>query len=649
MPLRSTIVLIMAVGVPSMAQVSGVVVDRGTGRAVGGARVMLQGTGVFVLTEADGQFELAAPAREWATIAAAKKGYYNGSKFVSAPASDLTVEIESVPQMDNPDYTPLEPKECGECHPDQVKQWTGSPMSEAGVNTWMYDIYSGDGTDGGDGGFVYLRDSAYAGSNPESECAACHQPESWIAEPHTAVSPVTDLSPAAVHGISCEVCHKIAHIDESRKNYPGIYPGIVTWSRPEEESHQVQYGALGDAAYGLYPFKMRASYQPQLTAAMCGSCHQDKNDPDEDGNFEDEHGVIAEPTYLEWLNSPYGDPESPHFATCVDCHMPSYGATIFCKFQDFIPPERDPDTIRHHRIEGTTPQFLDNSVSLELSGEVVDNLLDVEVAVINDKTGHHMPGGISIRNVILLVEAWRAADGEPFLHVGTQTVHELGGVGDPAQGYYAGLPGKLFAKVAHDADGHGPVFFTEATGVLLDNRIPALAEDVSTYTFRIPPGAGELRVRARLIYRRSFRYLVDEKGWTLDGHGRPLADIQPPHFGHVMEEAEWSSTGATLASTADLLPHRSSLYQSFPNPLNPFNPTTTIGFDLRRESQVALRVFDLLGQEVRTLLDSRLDAGYHTAPWDGTDSQGRELGSGVYIYRLQTGPAVHTMRLVLVR
>jgi hypothetical protein len=100
------------------------------------------------------------------------------------------------------------------------------------------------------------------------------------------------------------------------------------------------------------------------------------------------------------------------------------------------------------------------------------------------------------------------------------------------------LPGKLFAFVNHDPAGNAPTFFTEAAGVAFDSRIPALATDTTSYSFALPPDGGTLRVRARLIYRRSFRALVDAKQWTTDGHGRPLADLTPPHFGHLMEAAE---------------------------------------------------------------------------------------------------------------
>ena len=74
--------------------------------------------------------------------------------------------------------------------------------------------------------------------------------------------------------------------------------------------------------------------------------------------------------------------------------------------------------------------------------------------------------------------------------------------------------------------------------IVSDNRIPALATDKSNYTFALPAESGDLEIRARVIYRRSWRALVDGKDWHYDGHGDPLEDIAPPHFGHLMASAE---------------------------------------------------------------------------------------------------------------
>ena len=637
---------LLAVGGPARSQVRGFVTDSETDSPIIGALVTVQATAMRTETGRQGSFDLISASGRDLVIVAAKKGYYNNYDVVSAPASAVGIELDPVPLGDHADYEFVDPMGCAECHPEQRGQWRDSPMAQAGTNTWVYDIFSGDGTPGGAGGFVYTRDSHFAASNPQSECAACHQPERWVAAPYSALEAVDVGSPAALHGVSCDVCHKIAHIDETKLNYPGIYPGVVTLTRPDPDGDQVQYGVLGDTNYDEFPFNMRPSYQPQLTAAMCAACHQDKNDPDEDGLFEEENGVVSEPTYLEWLASPYADRNSPHYATCVDCHMPSYGETEVCQFRGYLAPERDPETVRHHRIEGTTPYFLENAVTLRLQGRLVDETLEVEVVVVNDKTGHHVPDGVTIRNMILLVEARRLEDGRELDHRGVQVVHELGGVGDPAEGYFAGRPGKLFAKVSQDAQGNGPVFFTEAVDVRWDNRIPALGEDRSFYSFALPADGGTYQVRARLIFRRAFRFLVDAKAWTEDGHGNALADVQPPHFGHLMEEEVWTSQPSTAVALEEALPAAFRLHQNHPNP---FNPVTTIEYELPRDALVILKVFDLLGREVKTLVRGYRNAGRWSVVWDGTDRRGREVGPGLYFYQLRAGGQEHVRKMMLVQ
>ena len=634
------IISIVAFIRPAWPQVSGVVTDHITGIPISDALVTLQTTSTRAKTSQDGRFNLSDATGTDMVIVGAKQGYYNHSIVVTAPADTVVILLQPVPQDNNTDYEPINPNVCRKCHPSQYLQWAGSPMAKAGINTWLYDIYSGDGTVGGIGGFVYKRDSEYAASNPASECGACHQPEPWMANPFTPIDPVNQISTGATHGISCEVCHKMARIDVDKPNYPGIYPGVVTMTRPDSGSHQVEYGVLGDSDFDLSPSVMRSSYQPQLTAEVCAACHQDKNDPDEDGDFEAANGIISEPTYLEWLASPYGDPTSPLYATCVDCHMPSYGVTTVCQ-GDYDPPIRNPETIRSHRIEGTTPTFLENAVTMTVRGRVVGNTIETKIFILNDKTGHHVPDGVTIRNMILLVEAWRSRDGLPLTNIGTQVVDELGGVGNPDQGYYAGLPGKLFAKVNHDSRGHGPTFFTDATGIQWDNRIPALATDSTFYVFEIPNNTDTYHIRARLIYRRAFRFLVDAKSWTEDGHGTPLEDVQAPYFGHLMEEEEWISKPEVIE-----IPELFQVYQNYPNP---FNSVTTIRYDLSEDAQTVLIIYNSLGQEVRTLVNEYQVAGHKSVSWNGRNNSGKEVSSGTYIYRVQTRDKIQRMKMSRVR
>ena len=516
--------------------VSGTLIDQSTLQPLEGAWVSAQGLFNRTQTAADGSFTLdLPPAASGITLVGAAKGYYSHSITTGSPATGLSISLAPVPQENSPAYTLLEPDSCASfCHTEQLAQWQNTPMAKAGLNTWVHDIYDGSGTPGGMGGFVYVRDSAHAGSNLNSECASCHQPQHWLENPDTALLNPPGIPPSGVaHGVSCEICHKIADVDESRINFPGLYPGAVTFTRPAQAGHQVQYGVLRDVAFNV-PGTMEPSFQPQLVAGVCGACHQDKNDIHDNGQFD---GVTSEPTYTEWASSPYGDPASPLYQSCVDCHMPAVSGGRVC--QAIPPPAREPDAVRSHQILGTTPEYLENAVELSLESRIINGELVVDVDIYNHATGHHVPTGVTIRNMILLVEAWDTDNGSPdhpLDYIGSQRVHELGGVGDPAQGYYAGLPGKFFAKINHDANGNGPTFFTDATGITSDNRIPALSHDISQYRFQVPPGARQVQVRARLIYRRSFRFLLDAKGWQEDGHGQPLADITAPYYGHLMEE-----------------------------------------------------------------------------------------------------------------
>lgn len=535
------------------AQITGTVVDGG-GLPVADALVTLQATDHQTTTAADGSFDLPAANGTDTFVVAAKKGWFNGSVYIaSTPMLGVQIDLDPVPAWDDPTYDLQDPTNCSSCHIEQYEQWLGSPMQQAGSNLWLYDIYDGSGTPGGMGGFVYERDSVHLAHAPHSDCAPCHQPVPWVKtkDPDEPLDDLGSLSPGATHGVSCEVCHKIAHVDESKTDYPGLFPQQTTFTKPPPSSgglHEpIQYGGLADTAFqGAI---MRPSYQPQLGAAMCATCHQDTNDHDDDGIFGDPGSVVSEPTWDEWTASEYSNPASPHYATCIDCHMKPTGSNFASTLS--IAPFRDAETLRGHDVRGTTPEYLQNAADMDLSVSQVGTTLTVEVDVENSMTGHSIPTGVTVRNVILLVEATRDSDGAALTYTGSQVLHDLAGVGSPDQGYYAGLPGKLFGKHNFDATGVGPVFYTEATGILFDTRIPALATDSTTYTFDVPPGTGPVSVRARLIYRRAYTFLTDAKAWTVDGKGDPLEDKLAPDFGHLMEDRRWPD--APLTVTAPVL------------------------------------------------------------------------------------------------
>jgi len=82
---------------------------------------------------------------------------------------------------------------------------------------------------------------------------------------------------------------------------------------------------------------------------------------------------------------------------------------------------------------------------------------------------------------------------------------------------------------------------------------------------------------------------------------------------------------------------------------NPFNPRSTVVFEVPAAGRVRLEVYDIAGRLVRTLLDADLPAGSHQASWDGNDSAGRGVASGSYSARLVVGGETLTSHLSLVR
>jgi len=96
-----------------------------------------------------------------------------------------------------------------------------------------------------------------------------------------------------------------------------------------------------------------------------------------------------------------------------------------------------------------------------------------------------------------------------------------------------------------------------------------------------------------------------------------------------------------------ITPEDYKLEQNYPNP---FNPTTTIEFTLPLNKTISLKIYNSLGQLVRTLIDNReYAAGPHRVQWDSTDEHGKPVASGTYIYRLEFGHFSHTRMMTLVR
>ena len=104
--------------------------------------------------------------------------------------------------------------------------------------------------------------------------------------------------------------------------------------------------------------------------------------------------------------------------------------------------------------------------------------------------------------------------------------------------------------------------------------------------------------------------------------------------------------GAERTIEAKPVPKQFALHNNYPNP---FNPRTTILFDVPTSTNATLIVYDLTGREVVRLVDGLVDAGYHQKIWDGLSSRGRKVASGIYIARLSTPRYSKSVKMLLLK
>ncbi len=94
------------------------------------------------------------------------------------------------------------------------------------------------------------------------------------------------------------------------------------------------------------------------------------------------------------------------------------------------------------------------------------------------------------------------------------------------------------------------------------------------------------------------------------------------------------------------LPFQYQLWQNYPNP---FNPITTITFEVPSHGRVQLLIYNILGQQIKTLTDEIYPPGRYRLQWDGTDRSGAKLASGIYFAQLRAGEFVQNRRMILLK
>ncbi|MDP6533298.1 MAG: Ig-like domain-containing protein, partial [Candidatus Marinimicrobia bacterium] len=139
--------------------------------------------------------------------------------------------------------------------------------------------------------------------------------------------------------------------------------------------------------------------------------------------------------------------------------------------------------------------------------------------------------------------------------------------------------------------------------------------------------------------------------FTPTANGEATIDVAESTFtdaaGNVNTAAtQYTWTYSVLSINGELLPEVFALHQNYPNP---FNPVTTLRYDLPENGHVNITIYDMLGRQVKTLINQTQDAGYKSVIWAGTDTNSKPVSAGIYLYQIQAGEYLQTKKMVLLK
>ena len=375
-------------------------------------------------------------------------------------------------------------------------------------------------------------------------------------------------------------------------------------------------------------------------------------------------GALSELTTFDML--PF-----PDFVAVV----PAVPATQFREIMENAVSKVEDASGRFAQISGFTMVWNPDGVAQEL-----------------DESGNVTRRGGRIVNITLdtgagIVENGNVVSGAPDIHVATVDFLARGGDQYPYRGARStrlgvtyqqalvnfireALGGRITAA-AYPAGGHGRI----ATGQPAAADRPNVRNRSVVHVFLT--GDGGPVPDARVEFSRSVSGRAKVYRWrgTTDAEGRATIEIRP--------ESRRSVSGYYAVRAVDIAGHAFSSWESvpinsgreitlllpvggvarveeeqllaaetlalYPNAPNPFNPSTQIVYRIPEPGQVDLRVYNLLGQQVRVLVRDHQEPGRYEVPWDGRDGLGRYVSSGVYFYRLAHPGGTLTNRMLLVR
>lgn len=135
--------------------------------------------------------------------------------------------------------------------------------------------------------------------------------------------------------------------------------------------------------------------------------------------------------------------------------------------------------------------------------------------------------------------------------------------------------------------------------------------------------------------------------WNHPGVGIITLRVYPTADSTNYQDLTFTLSAVATSVNTDL--HTNIQFKLLGNYPNPFNPSTVITYQIPASREVTLKIYNLLGQEIRTLVQGKPRAGIHQVVWDGRNDAGSPVSAGIYLYRLQSGTYQSTKKMTLVK
>jgi hypothetical protein len=532
-------------------------------------------------------------------------------------------------------------------------------------------------------------------------CIRCHSPTGWLAG-RSELATGQALAGTDLDGVQCDYCHRAVDPLNPDSTVPSLgghsVPGYGNGMHVQQRLSTPKRGPFNYGPEAPPPYDLLAPPHGwkhdgfQETSDFCGVCHDVSNPNLATDRFTQaphQYGPM-ERTYSEWLMSEYatyGDS-----GTCQSCHMRDTTgyACVYADFPertnlaqhdltggntfapDIIPdffPEVDTAALQEAKVRATAT--LQRAADLQVvsyhSGDSV-----IATVKITNRTGHKLPTGYPDGRRMWINIVGTNAAGDTVFQSGKYDSDSADIIHDQQIKLYEARFGLTADTAVALGLSPGPsLHFALNDTLYFDNRIPP--KGFSNFNFFIrnaqPVGAtyddnqywditnyvlpvSAAHVTATLYYQTMNKayaeFLRDENGsngydwnqwgsklyasWQAHGKSQP-----------VVMNTQTVTVQDTISGVADNLLHPKEfrLEQNYPNP---FNPSTNFEFRISSLGFVSLKVYDMLGREIATLVNERKPAGTYTVHFDGSN-----LPSGLYFYSLRSEANIQTKKMLLIR